>query len=62
MTAMGIVLTVVVLWTVLVMGVLIGASIHREATRRRRRRVAREQANVEHDRALLESERRLLDR
>lgn len=55
-----VVVSVIVLWTVLVLGVLIGMSVHRERTRRARRRVERERADVERSRALMEDQRRLL--
>lgn len=57
---MPMILTIVVIWTVLVIGILIGLSVHREATRRRRQRMEREQQEIEHERASLAGQRRLL--
>jgi hypothetical protein len=49
MTAMTITVAVVVFWTLFVVGVLVGISVHREATRKRMGRVHR--AEMEIDRA-----------
>lgn len=57
---MVVIVAVVVLWTVLVLGMLVGVSVHREATRRQRRRVEADQRQIARDREVLEEERRLL--
>lgn len=62
MTAMTIIVVVVVVWTLLTLGVLIGMSMHREATRQRVRRLHRERIELERDRAELEADMRLLGR
>ncbi|PVZ09429.1 hypothetical protein [Actinomycetospora cinnamomea] len=41
MTAMTIIVAVVAFWTLFVVGVLVGISVHREATRRRTHRLHR---------------------
>jgi hypothetical protein len=50
MTAMTIIVLVVVFWTLFVVGMLIGISIHREATRRRTHRLDKEQRDLELER------------
>ena len=52
----------IVAWTLLVIGVLIGMSMHREATRKRTHRLHRQRIELERERAELASEWRLLDR
>jgi hypothetical protein len=49
MTAMTIIIAVVIFWALFVVGVLVGISVHREATRKRMGRVHR--AEMELDRA-----------
>ncbi|GAA4911537.1 hypothetical protein EV188_103117 [Actinomycetospora succinea] len=49
MTAMTIIITVVVFWTLFVVGVLVGISVHREATRRRSARLHRAEMALDHD-------------
>ncbi len=49
MTAMTVIIAVVIFWALFVVGVLVGISVHREATRRRMGRVHR--AEMELDRA-----------
>jgi hypothetical protein len=51
MTAMTIIVTVVVFWTLFVVGVLVGISVHHEATRRRTQRLHR--AEMELDREIV---------
>lgn len=46
MTAMAIIVLVVVFWTLFVVGVLIGISMHREATRRRTHRLDRQERDL----------------
>jgi hypothetical protein len=60
MSAMAIIVSMVVIWTLLVLGVLIGMSMHREATRSRVKRLHRERIEIERDRADLEAEWRLV--
>jgi hypothetical protein len=62
MTAMAIIVAVVVFWTLFVIGVLIGMSMHREATRQRVKRLHRERMEIERDRADIEAEWRQLGR
>jgi hypothetical protein len=62
MTAMTIIVGIVVVWTLVILGVLIGISLHREATRRRTWRLDRERLELERDRADVEAGLRLLDR
>ena len=50
MTAMTIIVAVVVFWTLFVVGVLVGISVHLEATRRRSRRIDRDRIELERDR------------
>ena len=50
MTAMMIIVAVVVFWTLFIVGVLIGISVHREATRRRTHRIAVERRELERER------------
>ncbi|MHC1563290.1 hypothetical protein ACR9E3_30410 [Actinomycetospora sp. C-140] len=59
---MTIIIVVVVVWTLLTLGVLIGMSMHREATRQRVRRLHRERIELERDRAEFEADLRLLGR
>lgn len=61
MSAMLIIVVVVVGWSLLVLGALVGMSIHREATRRERRRVEARSAVMERDRRMLERERAVLE-
>ena len=49
MTAMTVIIAVVIFWALFVVGVLVGISVHREATRKRMGRVHR--AEMELDRA-----------
>ena len=60
MTAMMIIVAVVVFWTLFVLGVLVGISVYREATRRRTSRLDRDRVAIERDRADLEAEWRLV--
>lgn len=61
-TSMMIIVAVVVFWTLFVMGVLIGISVHRELHRRRTHRLAVERRELEQDRLGLDERRRLLGR
>jgi hypothetical protein len=47
MMPMTIIVLVVVFWTLFVIGVLIGISMHREATRRRTHRLDRQERDLE---------------
>lgn len=49
MTAMTIIIAVVVFWTLFVVGVLVGISVHREATRRRSARLHRAEMALDTD-------------
>jgi len=49
---------VVVFWTLFVVGVLVGISVHREATRRRSSRIDRDRIELERDREDLLAGRR----
>jgi hypothetical protein len=49
-TAMTIIVAVVVFWALFVIGVLVGISLHREATRRRTGRLHRAEMRLEGDR------------
>lgn len=49
MTAMTIIIAVVVFWTLFVLGVLVGISMHREATRRRSARLHRAEMALDKD-------------
>lgn len=62
MTPLTIIVAMVVLWTLFVLGVLIGISIQREFTRRRTSRLDRERVEIERDRADVEAGLRLLER
>jgi hypothetical protein len=57
MTAMTIIVAVVVFWALFVLGVLVGISVHREATRRRTHRLDRDRVELELDREDLELDR-----
>jgi hypothetical protein len=59
-SAMTIIILVVIVWTLLTFGVLVGMSIHREATQQRVRRLHRERIELERDRADLQAEWRLV--
>ena len=50
MTFMTVIVLVVVFWTLFVVGVLIGISIHREATRRRTHRLDLRERDLERGR------------
>ena len=47
MTAMVIIVAVVVFWALFAMGVLVGISVHREATRRRTSRLHRAELHLD---------------
>ena len=53
MNPLLIIAAMVVLWTLFVLGVLIGMSVHREATRRRTHLLALERRELEEDRLAL---------
>jgi MFS superfamily sulfate permease-like transporter len=57
---MMIIVAVVVIWTLFVLGVLVGISVAREVTRRRTSRLDRDRVAIERDRADLEAEWRLV--
>jgi hypothetical protein len=46
MNAMMVIVTVVVFWALFVVGVLVGISVHREATRRRTSRLRRAELHL----------------
>lgn len=52
MTAMTIIITVVVFWTLFVVGVLVGMGVHHEATRRRTQRLHRGEMELEREIAI----------
>lgn len=60
MSAMTIIVAVVAFWTLFVVGVLIGISIHREATRRRTHRLDRARVELVREQADLGDGRRPL--
>ena len=60
MTAMTIIIAVVVIWALFVVGVLVGISVHREATRRRTSHLDRQRLELELDREDLLAGRRLV--
>jgi hypothetical protein len=49
MNAMMIIVAVVVFWALFVLGVLVGISVHHEATRRRTSRLHRAELHLAHD-------------
>jgi len=56
---MVIIVVAVIVGAVLILGVLVGASIHRELTRRQRRRLAAERMALLHEWESLEYRRRI---
>ena len=57
-----VIVVVPVIWTALVLGLLVGMSVHRERTRRQRRHLLAERLELERTRARVDDQRRLLGR
>ena len=61
MSAMVIIIVVVVGWSLLVLGALVGMSVYREATRRKRLRFEARLAVLERDRRMLQHQWTVLE-
>jgi cytochrome c oxidase assembly factor CtaG len=61
MTTMTIIVMMVVVPTLVILGVLVGMSVHREATRRRRQRLHRQELDLALEWSALMEERRTSD-
>ena len=59
-TLLTVLIWVLVLWTVLMIGLLVGMSVHRERTRRQRKHLLQERLDLERARALVAGRDRLI--